>query len=96
MKLAEANIQKALNQLNVKAVPAGHPMEAKFCETFGEHTFFLDAEGLSVIEPVGTVSEEQPTGQVVKLASWLDTKYTQLMVQEPEFTETFIVLGRAA
>lgn len=34
MKLAEANIQKALNQLNVKAVPAGHPMEAKFCETF--------------------------------------------------------------
>ena len=96
MKLAQAHIQETLNQLNLQPVPEGHPMADKFSDTFGEHTFFLDADGLSIIEPAQEAEEKRPTGQVVKLASWLDASYTQLVVQEPEYTETFVALERAA
>ncbi|QEL25874.1 hypothetical protein FQV39_27170 [Bosea sp. F3-2] len=96
MKLAEANIQQTLNQLNARAVPEEHPVAAKFCDAFGEHTFFLDAEGLSIIEPAQDTEDKQTTGQVVKLASWLDATCTQLVVQEPEYTDTYVILERAA
>lgn len=96
MKLAETDIHETLNQLNARAVPENHPVASKFSDTFGEHTFFLDTEGLSIIEPAQEAEDERPTGQVVKLASWLDNTYTQLVVQEPEYTDTFVILARAA
>lgn len=96
MKLTEARIDSALHQLNAQAVPENHPVIGQLSEMFGDHTFFLDASGLNIIEPAESEDENPGTGQVVKLASWLDETRTNLVPQEPEYTHVMIELDRAA
>lgn len=96
MKLTEARIDSALHQMNAQAVPETHPVMAQLSEMFGDHTFFLDSGGLTIIEPTENAEENPGAGQVVKLARWLDETRTNLVPQEPEYTERVIALDRAA
>lgn len=96
MKLTETRIDSALHQLNAQAVPESHPAMSQLSEMFGDHTFFLDADGLTIIEPAGDEVENLGAGRVVKLASWRDESHTDLVPQEPEYTDVVIVLDRAA
>jgi len=96
MKLTEARIDSALHQLNAQAVPENHPVISQLSQMFGEHTFFIDAGGLTIIEPTEDADENSGTGQVVKLASWLDETRTNLVPQEPEYTHVVVALDRAA
>lgn len=96
MKLTEARIDSALHQLKAQAVPENHPVMGQLSQMFGEHTFFIDAGGLTIIEPTEDADEHPGTGQVVKLASWLDETRTNLVPQEPEYTQVVVALDRAA
>src|SRR5689334_14863256 len=51
MKLTSAQVAQALTQLEASVVPDDHPMITKLNGIFGEHTYFLDAAGLTIIEP---------------------------------------------
>ena len=51
MKLSASLTAQAARQLNSWVVPETHPANLSLCETFGEHTFFLDSEGLVIAEP---------------------------------------------
>jgi hypothetical protein len=51
MKLSSKLVERTLSQFEAEAVPASHPAAAQFNELFGDHTFFLDADGLSIVEP---------------------------------------------
>lgn len=62
----------------------------KLKEAFGDHTFFLDFDGLNIIER-GSESGSA-TGKVVKLASWSQDR-SQLQVHEPEVLPVTIDLG---
>jgi hypothetical protein len=57
---------------------------------FGEHTFFLDQNGLKVLEPTETSEREVPSGEVVSLADWSDATLTSLTPHAPETTGTII------
>lgn len=108
MKLTEARIDRALDQLNAQAVPENHPVMAQLSRLFGDHTFFLDASGLCIIEPAkldgkldgdgmaATAMGQATMGQVVQLADWIDETRTNLAPHEREYTETLVVLDRAA
>ncbi len=106
MKLTEARIDRALDQLNAQAVPENHPVVAQLSHLFGDHTFFLDASGLCIIEPAkldgagdgkaATAMGQATMGQVVQLADWVDETRTNLAPHEREYTETLVVLDRAA
>lgn len=105
MKLTEARIDRALDQLNAQAVPENHPVMAQLSHLFGDHTFFLDASGLCIIEPAkldgkpdgnGDGMAATTMGQVVQLADWADETRTNLAPHEREYTETLVVLDRAA
>lgn len=96
MKLDEVRIDKALSQIRAQAVPENHPVMAQLSEMFGDHTFFLDSSGLNIIEPAEAGEENPGTGQVVKLATWLDETRTNLVPQEPEYTQIVVELDKAA
>jgi len=64
MKLASAMIDRTLDQFEAEALPDNHPVVPQLNQLFGDHTFFLDANGLNIVEPTG-----EQTWQVVKLAS---------------------------
>lgn len=96
MKLTEARIDTALHQLDAQAIPENHPATVQLGELFGEHTFFLDAGGLTIIEPVKTDGAAEAMGRVVKLARWGDETRRNLAPHEPEYTDIMVTLERAA
>jgi hypothetical protein len=51
MKLNFAQVKRTLSQLQGEAIPDNHPVVPQLNNIFGEHTFFLDGNGLSIVEP---------------------------------------------
>ena len=95
MKLSPVRIQQTLDQLATQTVvvPPDHPKATELHEIFGEHTFFLDEDGLEIIEPA---APERPgdmqndAGQLVKLAMWNDAARTTLAAHPAEVTSVII------
>ena len=82
MKLNAVQIRKIEKQLGVDAFPEEDPLTSNFKEAFGDHTFFLDAAGLHIIEPNSL--PENSGGNVVKVAGWASDETTELLGHEPE------------
>jgi hypothetical protein len=92
MKLSSALIEKTLTQFDAQAIPDNHPVATQLNSLFGDHTFFLDANGLNIVEPAKTENSGQKTAQVIKLAAWQDDKRSSLAPHEPETTDVVVVL----
>jgi hypothetical protein len=94
MKLTSAQVERTLRQFEAQAVPNNHPAVAQLSEMFGDHTFFLDSNGLNIVEPIeaGPEAGAQPA-QVVNLANWADEALTRLAPHEPEPTNAVVDLG---
>ena len=92
MKLSSALIEKTLTQFEAQAIPDNHPVASQLNSLFGDHTFFLDANGLNIVEPAHTENSGQKTAQVIKLAAWQDEKHNSLAPHEPEATDVVVVL----
>jgi hypothetical protein len=86
-------VQRALGQFEAQAIPDNHPSMPDLSRTFGEHTFFIDGEGLKIVEPAVPEGDGQETGQVVKVASWQDANRTSLVAHPPEPTDVTVDLG---
>jgi hypothetical protein len=68
----------------VKVIPDDHPSLPKLRDAFGDHTFFLNDSGLTIIEPL----EQDPlTGELVKVASWDNADPPHLVAHTPEETD---------
>jgi hypothetical protein len=89
MRLNEMQVKQTLNQMNAQVLPDNHPATAQLTNMFGDHTFFIDENGLKVLEPAET-SESVPSGEVVSLADWSDATLTSLTPHAPETTGTII------
>lgn len=87
---------RTLNQLDAQAIPENHPVVHQLNSLFGDHTFFLDTNGLNIVEPTGQSDSRSQTGQVVKLAGWSDDNRTSLAPHEPELTAVVIVLEQGS
>lgn len=83
MKLNSAQLPTVEQQLGVEAIPEQHPINDNLKQALGDHTFFLDADGLSIVEPQNAPAEGS-TGVVIKLARWASDERTELLTQEPE------------
>jgi hypothetical protein len=96
MKLSNQAVQQALNQFEAECLPETHPAVAQLNQLFGEHTFFLDGEGLHIVEPAeAPVDAGAQKGVIIKLASWSDSSRTSLAPHAPEPTDRVIVLQAA-
>ena len=93
MKMTTARIEQTLTQFEALVLPEDHPAVPQLHDLFGEHTFFLDRDGLHIVEPAGADPAGAPKGQVVKLASWTDADQTSLATHAPEPTDKVVVLA---
>jgi hypothetical protein len=83
-----------LTQFEAQPVPSNHPSISQLSELFGDHTFFLDSNGLNIVEPIDSASDgATQQGQVVNLANWSDATLTRLAPHEPEPTDAVVDLG---
>jgi hypothetical protein len=92
MRLNSAQVERTLSQFEAQAIPDDHPMVPRLNELFGDHTFFLDSNGLNVVEPRDVGEAGAQEGTVVNLANWSDSKLTSLATHEPEPTEVVVML----
>jgi hypothetical protein len=90
MKLDTTQKGTVENTFSTEAIEDDHPAMDRLKEVFGDHTFFLDADGLHIIEPNPEAGAQN--GAVIKLASWTDDR-TQLQAHEPEVLPVMVELG---
>ena len=86
-------VQRTLDQFKASVIPDEAPVIAKLNELFGEHTFFLDQHGLSIVEPVEAAERAAECARVVNLASWSDDRRSDLKLHEPAATGVVVTLG---
>ena len=61
---------------------------------FGDHTFFLDSNGLNIVELTGQpAGERTQAARVASIANWSDATKSQLASHEPEPTDAIVELG---
>ncbi len=97
MKLSARQIELTADQIGALAVPNDHPVVPQLNRIYGDHTFFLDDEGLEILEVLDPpVANAAASAMVIKLASWSDAKRTTLAAHEPETTDTIVVLESGA
>ena len=92
MKMNTAQIRQTLHQYQAQALPAEHPLMAQLERLFGDHTYFLDGNGLNIVEPVEPEQADGLHGVVVNLASWADEKAQSLQPHKPEATDMVVDL----
>src|SRR5712671_1474074 len=91
MKLTSAQVERTLGQFEAQAIPDDHPVIPQLNDLFGEHTFFLDRNGLNIVEPAeAAAGAAAQSAKVVNLASWSDDDPTGLELHEPEATDIVI------
>jgi hypothetical protein len=89
MKLSPEKLDSILEQIDLELIPDDHPSLPKLKNVFGDHTFFVDASGLIIVEPL----EQHPvTGELIKIASWDDADPSHLVPHTPEETDVLIEL----
>ena len=93
MKLSSTQVKQTLRQMDAQVLPDDHPAVTQLTDVFGDHTFFLDSNGLNIIEPAVGEEEGGQAANVVKLASWNDAERTSLAAHEPQPTNVIIELG---
>jgi len=91
MRLTPVLVERTLSQFEAQAIPDNHPMIPQLYEIFGDHTFFLDDNGLNIVEPAEPTQAGGQAGKVVNLADWSDAN--GLAAHDPEPTDLVIVLG---
>lgn len=91
MKLDSAQVKQTLSQLEAEVLPDDHPAVSRLTSVFGNHTFFLDGNGLKVLEPTEGPEMQVRSGEVVSLADWSDATLTNLRPHAPEQTGVIIV-----
>jgi hypothetical protein len=92
MKLSSEKLGSILEQIDAEVIPDDHPSLPKLREVFGDHTFFVDDRGLTIIQPL----DQQPqTGGLVKIACWDDDDPPHLVAHTPEETDVLIKLETA-
>ena len=92
MKLNTAQIEQTLQQMNAEAIPPDHPVVPQLERLFGDHTYFLDSSGLSIVEPVDADPGAGAMGVVINLANWTGADAPKLAPHEPESTDLVVAL----
>jgi len=93
MKLNSTQVKQTLSQMNAHVLPDNHPAVGQLTNVFGDHTFFLDENGLKVLEPVETPEAGIRSGEVLSVADWTDATLTSLTPHEPEPTGTVVLFN---
>lgn len=93
MKMNSAQIEKTLHQFQAEAIPREHPMMPQLEQLFGDHTYFLDSNGLNIVEPLEAQESSSRQGVVVNLANWADVNAESLQPHQPESTDLVVDLG---
>ena len=91
MRLNSEWVERTLAQYPGKLVPESDPVVC--IDIFG--TFFLDSNGLNIVEPAEPSRDGVQAGRVVELAHWTDAKPPRLVQHDTQPTDLVVELEGA-
>ena len=94
MKLSADQIEQVHDKTGVDPIPKNHPSLPELQDAFGDHTFYLDSDGLHIWELTEAAGEEGQVIHAVRVASWTNEEKTTLSSHEPQPSETIVKLAR--
>src|SRR3546814_15927968 len=83
MRLSEPQMQRVQEETGASVVPEDNPSMPALKQNFGDHTFFLDAEGLHIWEAVSEEPAEDGKLVGVRVAAWSSEERTARGPHEP-------------
>lgn len=83
MRLSGPQTLRVQQATGASVVPEDNPSMPALKQNFGDHTFFLDADGLHIWESVSDEPSEDGKLVGVRIASWTDEEKTSLVPHEP-------------
>ncbi len=95
MRLSPARIEQTLTHIEASVIPETHPAMEKIKRIWGDHTYFLDVNGLNIVEPVDGPNSGGTMGTVINLANWSDGTATSLTPHEPQATDVVVEFDAA-
>jgi hypothetical protein len=93
MKLNANQIAAVKQDLSAEPLEDQNPAMASLRQAFGDHTFYVGAEGLFVVEPVEDDAHPGEPAQLVLVAAWADDDKKALQPVPPQQTETVVDLA---
>ncbi len=83
MRLSELQTQRVQEHTGASVVPDDNPSMPLLKQNFGDHTFFLDNEGLHVWEAVDDDPSDGAKLVGVRIASWSEGEEKALVPHDP-------------
>ena len=84
MKLTAPQIAQIKDQIGADPVPDNSPTTDMLAKHFGEHTFYVDQDGLHIFQTELTETESGPCNvHSVRVASWTNEKRDALERHDP-------------
>jgi hypothetical protein len=96
MKLNDTQMQEVNKQTGLNPIPDDNPAAPQLQERFGEHTFYLDANGLFIWEPTDAAEGANEPAAAVMLAAWTGEEKQALKPTEPVRSKVVVELAPAA
>jgi hypothetical protein len=96
MKLNSNQIAAVKQDLSADPLEEENPAMASLRQAFGDHTFYVGAEGLFVVEPVEDDAHPGEPAQLVLVAAWTDEEKKALQPVPPQQTAKVIDLASTA
>lgn len=96
MKLNDEQVEQVGTQTGLKPIPDDNPATPKLQERFGEHTFYLDANGLYIWEPVDDVEGAKEPAAAIMLATWEGEDKQALKPTTPTRSQVVVELAAIA
>lgn len=93
MKLNSNQIASVKQDLSADPLDEENPAMGSLRETFGDHTFYVGADGLFVVEPVDDAAHPGEPAQLVLVAAWTDENKNALQPVPPQQTERIVDLA---
>lgn len=83
MLLNDTEIEAVRESIGAEPVSDDHPAMTQLVEVFGEHSFYVDTNGLSIFATEEEVEEIEGTPRLTLIAAWADEKKTALQPVQP-------------
>jgi len=95
MKLNDEQLAVIEKQTGAKPLPEGDPAAESLKGAFGDHSFFLDPNGLYVFEGVELPDAEAGSepALLVQIAEWTDDTKTSIAPVEPKPADLIVDLA---
>ncbi len=93
MKLSADQIKQIHEKKGITPLPEDYSPMSELIRAFGDHTFYLTADGLHMWETIEVSGSEGQVIIAVEIASWANDEKYDLALHTPQLTEVTVKLA---